>query len=383
MVTDDRPHKPLHVAFLIDRWEPQRGGAERALALFSEHLAGRGHRVTAFGVAGTACAGAGFQRVRQRGLGRAARERSLARGMAAAARDAGCDVTLGVRHLEQVDLYWPHAGSHGAALAARRRAQGRSDEAAPSGRHRAFIAFERALLEGGGARRVVCVSESVREEFERAWPSCAQRLVVVENGVDLERFRLDLRETAAAALRARTQADPSAPLLAFAGREPELKGLPALLAALASVQRPWHLIIAGPKHAGRWARAAADLGLGPQRITALEHVPAEELLAGADLCCLPTWRDPSPLVVLEALACGTPVLTTRNAGNHDAVRTPVAGTVLAGPEDTQALAAALEAELERLASGPPDRTAIRACVTGRSLAAWMERLEGELLALVR
>jgi len=386
VVSDDRPQKPLHVALLIDRWDPRRGGAERALAQFSEHLVACGHRVTAFGAEGTACAGAEFQRVRPRAPrmpGRVARERALARGLVAAASVAACDVTVGVRHLEQVDLYWPHGGSHRAGLEARRRSQGHFGATEPRGRHRAFVEFERTLLEGGGARRVVCVSEAVREEFEHAWPGCGDRLVVVPNGVDLERFRPDLRAAASASLRARIPAASQTALLVFAGREPELKGLPALLVALKGVRRPWHLVIAGPRRPARWARAAASLGLDATRVSVFDHLPAEELMCGADLCCLPTWRDPSPLVILEALAAGTPVLTTRNAGNCDAVGTPEAGVVLEGPEDLPALTAALTARLERIASGSVDRAAIRACVEDRGLGPWMASLERELRALAR
>lgn len=388
-MTADRASKPLHVALLIDRWDPDRGGAERALATLSEHLVGRGHRVTAFGVTGRSAAGATFSRVPVRGLARAARERSLARGMVAAARAAGCDVTVGVRHLEQVDLYWPHGGSHAAALAARRRARGKFAERAPRGRHRSFVDFERALLAGGGARRVVCVSAMVRDEFERAWPGCGESLVVIENGVDLERFHLGLREPSARDLRARLSVPAGTPLIAFAGREPVLKGLPVLLAALvplstgARADRPWHLVVAGPKDPAYWRRAAASLGLGADRVSVFAHLPPAELLAGADLCGLPTWRDPCPLVVLEALACGTPVIATRRAGNASLVRAPVAGAVLEGPEDVAALTAALDLRLARETLEGVDRAAVRACVEHRGRGPWMERLERELLALAR
>ena len=67
------------------------------------------------------------------------------------------------------------------------------------------------------------------------------------------------------------------------------------------------------------------------------------LAAAYDLAVLPTWRDTSGLVVLEALASGTPVVTTARAGAAEALSDPRAGTVLARPGDVEALAAAIGA----------------------------------------
>src|SRR5688572_20240081 len=97
------------VAFLIDRWEPERGGAERALAALAEHLGRRGLRVLAFASRASPQALGEFHAVATGGWSRKSRERALARALSGAARQAGADVTIGVRHLEQVDVFWPHA----------------------------------------------------------------------------------------------------------------------------------------------------------------------------------------------------------------------------------------------------------------------------------
>jgi len=56
---------------------------------------------------------------------------AVARALVAAAAAAGCEVTIGIRHLERVDLYWPHDGMHAATLAAQGRARGRAALAPP------------------------------------------------------------------------------------------------------------------------------------------------------------------------------------------------------------------------------------------------------------
>jgi UDP-glucose:(heptosyl)LPS alpha-1,3-glucosyltransferase len=368
------------VGFLIDRWDPGRGGAERALTALAAHLEARGHRVLAFALEGDGAAPGELRLVKAGGITRSARERALASALPEAARAAECDVTVGVRHLGEVDFYWPHGGSHAAALAARRRARGLDPEASPRGRHKTFVELERALLEGGGARRVVCVSEATRAELEERYPACGERAVVIENGVDLVRFHPGLRAAAEQGLACELEVRGDAPLLAFVAREPELKGLEPLLRALAGLtDLPWHLIVAGPRRGAKWERMARRLGLGGERVTVRTHVPAEVLLAGADLCVLPTWRDPCPLVVLESLACGTPVVTTRGAGNAHLV-SAAGGSVVEAPDDP-ALGAELRAWMARIRSGAVERDAVRACVAERGAREWLAALEREVIAL--
>ncbi|MCK6446633.1 MAG: glycosyltransferase family 4 protein [Planctomycetes bacterium] len=397
-------HAPLHdltVGFLIDRWEPERGGAERSLAGFAAWLAQRGTRVLAFARTASSTAPGEFARVRAGGLTRSGRERRLAERLVRAADEAGCDVTIGIRHLSRVDVYWPHGGAWLPSLAARAAARGEPCVDARElvrGRFATFRDFERELCRGG-ARFIVCVSRLVEDEFAAEYPGARERLVRIENGVDLERFSPQRRATLGMALRAElglgprlgleralglglgeadvlSLADSSRePLLAFVAREPELKGLETALHALARLAtRPWRLVVAGPKSCGRWQRLARELGLD-SRIVWRRDVDAAALLCAADLCLAPTFRDTSGLVILEALASGTPVITTANAGAADVLTAPEHGVVLPRAGDPGALAAALAARLD--APAPP-RERVREAVAGRDAARTFERL-GELV----
>lgn len=375
------PHDPRLpvVAFLIDRWDPSRGGAERALARFAEHLTARGHGVLA--VAEEHAAGAPGEPVKSASFGftRAGRERSRARALVRAARRAGADVTIGCRHLFECDLYWPHGGVHAVTMSQRALARGKLVDGPLSGRHAQFAAFERALTEGHGARRIVCVSQAVRDEFAVEWPASRERLVVIENGVDLQRFTPERRVERGARLRSSLGCGPKTALIAFIGRNPELKGLPTLLTALSDLTRAgeldWRLATAG----AATQRAAADAPLR-ERWTECEPIDVAELLAAADILAHPTWRDTSGLVILEALASGVPVVTTRCAGAAGRVGAE-AGVVLERPGDAVQLSRALAAWFGRVRAGALDRAAIRAHVADLELSrchAALERLVNEL-----
>ena len=65
-------------------------------------------------------------------------------------------------------------------------------------------------------------------------------------------------------------------------------------------------------------------------------------LAAADLMVLPTQYEPFGLVIVEALASGVPVLTTRLAGASSAVRPGRTGLILEDPYDVEELTALLD-----------------------------------------
>jgi UDP-glucose:(heptosyl)LPS alpha-1,3-glucosyltransferase len=367
----ERAPRALRVGLLIDRWDARRGGAERALADLAAHLERRGHEVVVVARQASGGAPGRWMRVHlghsPRWLLRAERERALAGALVEAAERAGCDVTLGIRHLPRVDVFWPHGGAHSASIAARARARGRR-LGSLSAHQRLFLELEERLCAGSGARAVVCVSELVRRELEELYPAVRQRLIVVPNGVDLAHFRLHEEQ------RARP------PRIAFLARDPLLKGLPAMCAALAGLlDRPWHLIVGGVRRPVHWSALARRAGLPASRVEVHAQLDAAELLATATLCALPTWRDSAGLVILEALASGTPVVTTRAAGEAQTVERSGAGAVLEDPGDVAGLRAALAAQLER----EPDRRALRRAVEGRDRQAWLERMEAILVDAAR
>lgn len=129
--------------------------------------------------------------------------------------------------------------------------------------------------------------------------------VTIPNGVDLP-------EVPAAPLTR----DGGARTALFLGRLYPVKGLPMLIEAWARVRPPdWRLVIAGPDEAGHQAEleravAAADLGGVVSLAGPVEGEAKAALLRGADVLVLPSHSESFGMVVAEALAHGTPVLTT-------------------------------------------------------------------------
>jgi glycosyltransferase involved in cell wall biosynthesis len=92
-----------------------------------------------------------------------------------------------------------------------------------------------------------------------------------------------------------------------------------------------------------------DRGLD-DAVSLLGYVPAEELnlwMNAADVFVLPSYSESFGVVQLEAMACGTPVVATRNGGSEEVIPGENHGLLVDGPEDVDALASAVVGAFDR------------------------------------
>ncbi|MCK0510740.1 glycosyltransferase [Aromatoleum buckelii] len=178
---------------------------------------------------------------------------------------------------------------------------------------------------------------------------------VLRNGVDLALFHPGGRAEARAELGFEGR------VVLSVGNLIELKGHHLAIEALATVPGASLVIIGSGPEEARLRALAARLGLAA-RVRFVRVVPQADLrryYVAADLLVLASSREGWPNVLLEAMACGTPVLATRVWGMPEVVAAPEAGVLV--PERT---VAALQAGLEALLSAPPDRAATRRYAEG-------------------
>lgn len=174
----------------------------------------------------------------------------------------------------------------------------------------------------------------------------AARIAVLPMGVDERAFALRDRAEARALLGLPT----GVPLVVFSGRATPEKGIHVLVEALALLPENVRCVAAG------------EPGGLSARVQSLGHLDRDRLallLAAADVVCLPSFAEGMPVSVLEALACGTPVVASAVGGIPQQVRHGVTG-LLVEAGDASGLAAALGEALDRSAAGGWSREAIRA-----------------------
>jgi glycosyltransferase involved in cell wall biosynthesis len=169
----------------------------------------------------------------------------------------------------------------------------------------------------------------------------SDRIHVVPHGVD--RYLRPAPEEAKAALRARLGL--TRPYILFLGGITPLKNIGNLLRAFGIVAKSHDvdLVLAGFK---RWSferelAPIAELGL-EDRVKYVGYIPDEELAAlysAAACLALPSWYEGFGIPIVEAMACGCPVVTS--SGRHAAPEVAGGAAVLVDPADPAAIAAGL------------------------------------------
>jgi teichuronic acid biosynthesis glycosyltransferase TuaC len=202
------------------------------------------------------------------------------------------------------------------------------------------------------AAGLITVSEALRERLiELGVPG--SRIQVLRNGVDLELFAPQDR----AAARRELGLDADGPIVLSVGWLIPRKGHDLAIRAAAAMPEVTLVIVGeGPK-ATTLKRLAAQLGSN-ERVRFLGSTPQEQLAAvysAADVLVLASSREGLPNVVLEALACGTPVVASAVWGTPEVVAGPVAGRLIQ-ERTPEAIAAAIR----DLLADPPARAAVRA-----------------------
>jgi len=248
------------------------------------------------------------------------------------------------RHLAESDaglmhFHMPSPIGELAFLAARPRAPMvatyHADIVGRDGLHALFAPFQQRFL--ARARRIVVGSPVLRDTSPALAPHRA-RIVVIPYGVDADRW--SARPASAEALRARHRP----PLVLFLGRFRRYKGVHVLIDAMRDVAGTLLVVGDGPGRAAL-ERRAAEAGLADRTVFAGE-VPDELRAAyyhAADVFVLPstTRAESFGIAMLEAMACGTPVICTEvGTGTTWLNRHDETGLVVP-PDDARALAAAL------------------------------------------
>lgn len=192
------------------------------------------------------------------------------------------------------------------------------------------------------ADRVIAISAATRDDLHELYGVPVEKVVVTPLGVE-ERFNTHHTDGEETVLRERYGL-PTGPFVLTVGTLQPRKNHGRLVEALARIDSPAGLVIAG---GSGWAydevrEAVEGLGLS-QRVTFTGYVADDDLPAlyrAATVFAYPALYEGFGLPVLEAMACGAPVVTSRKSSLPE-VTGPEAA-LLVDPLDVDAIAAALE-----------------------------------------
>jgi UDP-glucose:(heptosyl)LPS alpha-1,3-glucosyltransferase len=322
----------VKIALILDHFHPAKGGAERSVERILHGLRERGHELLLVAQSAEpppdlpltvhAVAVPPFPRWR--------RDWIFANRSAVMVEKLNPDLVLAVRHTRKADVFLARGGLHSETIEGNLRANSSmlrrfSYRCLP--KHRVLLGLEDELFRSARAPLVIAPSRMVQSHFLKRYDLAAGRVPVVHTGADLNYFQpADLPERE----RLRGELGVSGKIVAlFAAHNFTLKGLHCLL-------RAWNHL-----DPARFQLLVAGRGKGPSQsgVRYLGHQPDPRgLYQAADVLVHPTFYDPFSRVVIEALACGLPVITTRFNGAAELVTDGREGFIIDDPHDAELLA---------------------------------------------
>ncbi|MBL7214254.1 MAG: glycosyltransferase family 4 protein [Phycisphaerae bacterium] len=351
----------LKVAIIIERAEIGLGGGERSVSELAAELRRQGVAATILAAKGTSSENTEIL------CGDHAGKRVPLKVFEDALRNYLKKNTYDIIHstlpLSIADIYQPRGGSYREAML-----QNIASYSCPCQRffkrrthflnlkRTQYLNAEKQLCAKTNAT-IAALSKYVKAHFQKHYHLPDSRIAVIANGINTnikmeDDLITDLGRRVSLYCMFEIPNKQNMVSFVFAANNPRLKGLESLLNAFSSLVNQQKdifpvLIVAGSKGLGYCDHLVKRLKLGKH----VHSIHAERgiwtLLSGCDVAVLPTWYDPCSRFILEALAMGKPVITTRFNGASERYEHQKHGIILDQPDNIVELTAALNTFCDR------------------------------------
>ncbi len=319
----------MKIALVCKYFIESKGGLERYTVNLSRALRERGHDVHLFSCRWEPEQGLTFHRVPMIRFSSPAKNLSFAVLAGKAVQNGGFDVIQSMDRIWHQDIFRASDGINPVQMQERYSHPLVRKWKAAGPRRLALTWLENRIFRNGGCRYVMTNSRLIKEQIVHHYQVPPDRIRVIYNSVDLERFHPAVRQMYRESVRGKYGIGKNNLLLLFIGNDFKRKGLPLLIDAISRLQSPQiQLIVAGSDDPKPYLRQALRNGTGRQVHFTGAQKDVIPLYAAADVCVLPTRYDAFANVCLEAMACGVPVITTRSNGASELVESGKNGYVL-------------------------------------------------------
>ena len=334
----------MRIALTLQHFDPAVGGAEGFAAAVVRQLGARGHSLHVIAETGVPAPGVDLRIA----------PLSAAPGLV---RDIAPDVTVDWGLHAPADLHRLGGGTHQEFLRYVLEACGparrllKRFEFRLSPRHRRTLRRERVLIERPGAR-FLAVSRFVADQLHRTAAIAPEAVTVLHNGVDTGRFSSGGREACGRQVRERLGLSADNVVFLFVAHNLRLKNVRLLREVFGQLSQSLpqaKLLVIGkrsPPFAGPWLVYAGATSR------------PEDFYAAADVLLHPTYYDACSNAVIEALACGCPVVSSDRNGSAELIDEGRNGYVLPVCGPPRNVRDAWLATVCRLATNPAERVAL-------------------------
>ena len=328
------------------------GGAERFAQLAIEALDARGTQVSVIARrwvgAPASTSQVRFVRCDPFYIGSTWRDFSFAAAVRSYTVRAAFDLVQSHERIVGLDVYRAGDGVHAAWLERRAKASGawQRFRLMLNPHHWYLKRVEKEMFEHRDLRAVICNSTMVRDEILQRFRIAPEKLRLIHNGVDLDRFDIAPALASREAVRTRLSIPADASVLVLVGSGFERKGVATAIEALAVADASVQLIVVGTdKHLERYRARARALGVSERVHFIGATTDPLPFFGAADAVILPSIYDPFPNAVLEGMACGLPAIVSDGCGARELIENGVNGWVC-GVGDVAGFAAAINWVIE-------------------------------------
>jgi len=208
--------------------------------------------------------------------------------------------------------------------------------------HIVLLSIERQIFKDGNYKVIIANSERGKREIMNHYGVPSEKIKVIYNAVDPNRYILNNPAEA----RTHTRKSLAIPLtdrvLLFVGSGFRRKGLRATMKALPELDSTIRLIVVGKDRVRSYKKLAGALGIEDRVHFTGPVVDAEQYYNASDLFVFPTIYEPFSNACLEAMASGLPVVTSRINGASETVTEGKNGFIVENPVDAHEIAGKIQ-----------------------------------------
>ena len=211
--------------------------------------------------------------------------------------------------------------------------------------HRTILYLEKRIYQGNGCRKIIANSFKGRDDIVRHYRTPDEKITVVYNGVDLNRFKPSNRDIHREEVRRNYRIGENDIVILFVGSGFERKGLKFLFEGVSLLEKGcrmqdtrYKVLVVGKGDFTYYRNMARRLGIEENLIFAGITTEIEKFYAASDVFILPSIYDPFSNACLEAMASGIPVITTKNNGVSEIIENGKDGFIVESHSDVNEIA---------------------------------------------
>jgi UDP-glucose:(heptosyl)LPS alpha-1,3-glucosyltransferase len=214
--------------------------------------------------------------------------------------------------------------------------------------------------------KIIAISLMIKKDFTSFYHINEKEIKVIYNGIDTTKYNIDLKERLRGSIRQQIRITDNDIAFLFISYDLKKKGIVPLIEAAAKLKKlnfaNFKVVVVGEGPSFLLLKRVKRLSLEDTVIFTGPTKTPEDYYANCDVLVLPTFYDACSLVVIEAMACGLPAITTIYNGAAGIITNEKDGYIISHPPRSAELVEAMKALMvrERLKN-----MSIEASITGK------------------